>query len=68
MFEKRALCCWSSLFCLIILLNLPLSAEKQHSERLRLKYCFKKEVSDATILSKISRRTLILRKFFLEPV
>ncbi|MDR2699953.1 MAG: hypothetical protein LBC12_03980 [Nitrososphaerota archaeon] len=51
--------------CLIILLNLPLSAEKPHSEKLRLKYCFKKETEDSTIRPKISRHALILRNFFL---
>jgi len=61
-FEKSALC-WRSSCCLMMLPNLPLSAEKQHSERLRLKYCFKKEAGDSMFLSKMSRQGLILRKF-----
>jgi len=45
--------------------NLPLSAEKQHTERLRLKYCIKKETRDSKTRSKMFCHGLILRRFFL---
>ena len=64
-FEKSAVCCLSSLLCLTMLPNLPLSAEKPLSQRFRWKYSDKKSTGEAIILVKISAQAPILAMFFL---
>src|SRR4030043_1656536 len=63
-FEKSAVCWRSSLFCLTMLPNRPLSAEKPLSEMFRWKYSDRKSAGEAIIRVKISAQAPILLMFF----
>ena len=64
-FEKSAVCCLSSRFCITTLPNLPLSAEKPLSERFLWKYSDRKSTGEAIIRVKISAQAPILLMFLL---
>src|SRR4030042_1005421 len=61
-FEKSAVCWRSSLFCLTMLPNRPLSAEKPLSEMFRWKYSDRKSAGEAIIRVNIHARSKINKR------